>query len=113
MLHIAVPHTVPRRRLRQASRHSRSTTFFRPRPRLLVAFLTTHKFGEYIREAGVKIVCADLSLEWAQVTADMITREFDETVTEAFGLDISVVNNIGIAGPPVEQRFENRDVNSA
>lgn len=73
-----------------------------------------------LAEAGACVVCADLNLAWAQVTVDMITREFGEnkaiaiqadvtkeddckriveTTISAYGhLDI-LVNNVGVGGP--------------
>ncbi|KXN86222.1 hypothetical protein AN958_10366 [Leucoagaricus sp. SymC.cos] len=73
-----------------------------------------------LAEAGARVVCADLNLEWAQVTVDMITCEFDgnkaiaiqadvtqeddckrivDTTLSTYGrLDI-LVNNVGVGGP--------------
>ncbi|KAF9449392.1 short-chain dehydrogenase/reductase SDR [Macrolepiota fuliginosa MF-IS2] len=73
-----------------------------------------------LAEAGAKVVCADLNLPWAQVTVDMINREFGEgtaipiqadvakegdckrivdTAVSTYGrLDI-LVNNVGVGGP--------------
>ncbi|KAF8801116.1 short-chain dehydrogenase/reductase SDR [Phlegmacium glaucopus] len=73
-----------------------------------------------LAEAGARVVCLDLNLEWAEVTVSMITEEFGkdkaialkvdvtqedeckhavETTLKNFGqLDI-LVNNVGIGGP--------------
>ncbi|KAG5350690.1 hypothetical protein C0989_009691 [Termitomyces sp. Mn162] len=73
-----------------------------------------------LAEAGVRVICVDLNLDWANTTVSMITSEFgpgiavavqadvtksvdcDRTVNEAlkrFGrLDI-LVNNVGVGGP--------------
>ncbi|KAF5313422.1 hypothetical protein D9611_008535 [Ephemerocybe angulata] len=73
-----------------------------------------------LAESGASVICADLNLEWAQATVDMITKEFGagkaiavrtdvtrssecrrtvELALETFGrLDI-LVNNVGIGGP--------------
>jgi NAD(P)-dependent dehydrogenase (short-subunit alcohol dehydrogenase family) len=71
-------------------------------------------------EAGSRVVCADINLEWAKTTVSMIEKEFGEgnavaieadvtnethckkmveTALEKFGrLDI-LVNNVGVGGP--------------
>jgi NAD(P)-dependent dehydrogenase (short-subunit alcohol dehydrogenase family) len=73
-----------------------------------------------LAEAGARIVCADLNIEWAQVTVDMITREFGEDKAISVQADVSqeddckrivdtalstygrvdiLINNVGVGGP--------------
>ncbi|KAJ3573578.1 hypothetical protein NP233_g2350 [Leucocoprinus birnbaumii] len=73
-----------------------------------------------LAEAGASVVCADLNLEWAQVTVDMINREFGEKTAIAIQGDVTkeedckrlvdtalstygrldiLVNNVGVGGP--------------
>jgi NAD(P)-dependent dehydrogenase (short-subunit alcohol dehydrogenase family) len=73
-----------------------------------------------LAEAGAQVVCADLNIEWAQITVDMITREFGENKAISVQADVSqtddckrivdtalsvygrvdiLVNNVGVGGP--------------
>ncbi|KAF8951109.1 short-chain dehydrogenase/reductase SDR [Flammula alnicola] len=73
-----------------------------------------------LAEAGARVVCVDMNLEWAEVTVSMIAKEFGkdnvialqadvteqeackravDTAVQKFGrLDI-LVNNVGVGGP--------------
>lgn len=73
-----------------------------------------------LAESGARVVCVDLNIDWAEVTASMITKEFGENKAIAHKADVSkendcksvveialekfgrldiLVNNVGIGGP--------------
>ena len=73
-----------------------------------------------LAEAGARVVCLDLNLEWAKVTVSMISKEFGEDKAIALEVDVTkedeckraveatlkyfgqldiLVNNVGIGGP--------------
>lgn len=73
-----------------------------------------------LAEAGARVVCLDLNLEWAEVTVSMISKEFGKDKAIALKIDVTkedeckhavedtlkrfgrldiLVNNVGIGGP--------------
>jgi NAD(P)-dependent dehydrogenase (short-subunit alcohol dehydrogenase family) len=73
-----------------------------------------------LAEAGANVVCVDLNISWANVTVDMIVREFGEKKASSIEADVSkeddckrivdaalatygrldiLVNNVGVGGP--------------
>jgi len=73
-----------------------------------------------LAEAGARVVCLDLNLEWAEVTVAMISKEFGKDKAIALKVDVTqedeckraveatlknfgqldiLVNNVGIGGP--------------
>ena len=73
-----------------------------------------------LAEAGARVVCLDLNLEWAEVTVSMISKEFGKDKAIALKIDVTkedecnraveetlkkfgrldiLVNNVGVGGP--------------
>ena len=73
-----------------------------------------------LAEAGARVVCLDLNLEWAEVTVSMISKEFGNDKAIALKIDVTkeeeckravdytldnfgqldiLVNNVGVGGP--------------